>query len=129
MDGGRDTEIAMGGYQPHHLAAGKQRGTGEIYGFRLALWHEHLGGHHPSFLKPESLECVGIINQIAEQNWASYASETLEGDLLGHLLSYPIVVDKDDGSISALPDNGLFPDTKAHILGTPRHQLPYFLTT
>ena len=89
MDGARDTEIAMGAYQPYRLAT-KKPARGQIHGFRMALWHEHLGFLNDCFLTPESLECVRKINQIAECHWEHYISETLSHDLPGHLLTYPI---------------------------------------
>ena len=127
MDGERDTEIAMGGYQPHHLA-GQERARGQIYGFRLALWHEHLGGLHSYFLKPESVECVNLINETALGNWISYSSDTLNEDLLGQLLSYPLAVNH-DGTVTALPGTDHFPDTKANVVGTVSEFIPAVLTT
>lgn len=128
MDGGRDTEIAMGGYQPHHLAATEERGRGAIHGFRLALWYEHLGGHDASFLHPESVECVRVVNESAERNWRAYSSDTLVADLPGHLLSYPVQVNQ-NGTVTALPETEFFPDTKARVLGTVSEFLPPILTT
>ncbi|KAK6156492.1 hypothetical protein DH2020_010740 [Rehmannia glutinosa] len=57
MDGARDSEIAMGAYQPYHLSS-KQPARGQIHGFRMALWYEHLGLLENSFCHPESLECI-----------------------------------------------------------------------
>ncbi|KAJ0530268.1 putative phospholipase D [Helianthus annuus] len=42
MDGARDSEIAMGAYQPHHIAT-RTPARGQVHGFRMALWYEHLG--------------------------------------------------------------------------------------
>ena len=36
MDGARDTEIAMGTYQPYHLAT-REPARGQIHGLRMAL--------------------------------------------------------------------------------------------
>ncbi|KAL8240496.1 hypothetical protein R6Q59_013851 [Mikania micrantha] len=37
----KDTEIAMGSYQPHHTwAAKKQHPQGQVYGYRMSLWAE-----------------------------------------------------------------------------------------
>ncbi|XP_052210092.1 phospholipase D alpha 1-like [Diospyros lotus] len=128
MDGARDTEIAMGAYQPHHLGT-NQPARGQIYGFRMALWHEHLGETDKSFLHPESLECVRKVNEIADQNWSLYSSENLaDKDLPGHLLRYPVSVSS-DGSISPLSELAFFPDTKAQVLGTKSEILPPMLTT
>ncbi|KAG0491047.1 hypothetical protein HPP92_007910 [Vanilla planifolia] len=113
MDGGRDTEIAMGAYQPHHLSS-MQTARGQIHGFRMSLWCEHLGFLDESFLAPESLDCVLKLRQNAEKRWQFYLGNRLEGDLQGHLLSYPMSIGG-DGKISALPGMETFPDTKARI--------------
>ncbi|KAM5574245.1 hypothetical protein ABKV19_013639 [Rosa sericea] len=44
MEGTRDTEIAMGAYQPHHTWARNHSSPfGEIHGYRMSLWAEHTG--------------------------------------------------------------------------------------
>ncbi|KAK8496091.1 hypothetical protein V6N12_046660, partial [Hibiscus sabdariffa] len=111
MAGSRDSEIAMGAFQPHHLAT-TQPARGQIYGLRMALWHEHLGQLHDSFTAPEDKKCIREVNSIAERNWNLYTNETFEEDLPGHLLRYPISVGE-DGSVSSLTETGTFPDTKA----------------
>ncbi|GFZ20882.1 phospholipase D alpha 1 [Actinidia rufa] len=116
MDGARDSEIAMGGYQPYHLAT-KQPARGQIHGFRMALWYEHLGMLNDSFRHPDSLDCIRKVNQVAEKYWDIYSCETLDRDLPGHLLSYPIGVTA-DGEVTDLPGTKHFPDTKAQVLGT-----------
>ncbi|XP_074583085.1 phospholipase D alpha 1-like [Curcuma longa] len=127
MDGGRDSEIAMGAYQPYHLSS-REPARGQIHGFRLALWYEHLGMVDDVFLQPESLECTQKINRIADKYWDLYASDNLERDLPGHLLSYPIEVTA-DGTITELPGMKCFPDTRAPVLGTKSDYLPPILTT
>ncbi|XP_021738648.1 phospholipase D alpha 1-like [Chenopodium quinoa] len=128
MDGGRDTEIAMGAYQPHHLSAG-QPAKAHIYGFRMALWYEHIHYMHESFLYPETLECMQVVNSIAEKYWKIYSSETFDQDLPGHLLRYPIEVTS-FGHITPLSeDEKFFPDTIAPVLGTKSDLLPPILTT
>lgn len=128
MDGGRDSEIAMGAYQPHHLAT-DEPARGQIYGFRMALWYEHLGLLDPSFQHPESVQCVQLVNQIADENWDKYASETLENDLMSYLLRYPIDVAR-NGAVTTLPGAPkYFPDTKANVLGNKSDYLPPILTT
>ncbi|KAK9144078.1 hypothetical protein Sjap_003981 [Stephania japonica] len=127
MDGARDTEIAMGAYQPYHLAA-REPARGQVHGFRMALWYEHLGMLDDLFLQPESLECVQKVNKIASKYWDLYSSETLDGDLPGHLLTYPIGVTY-DGQVTELPGTEFFPDTKARVLGTKSDFLPPILTT
>ncbi|KAJ4954183.1 hypothetical protein NE237_031015 [Protea cynaroides] len=127
MDGGRDTEIAMGAYQPHHLAI-EERARGQIHGFRMSLWYEHLGMLDKSFLHPESLECVQKVNDIADKHWNLYCKESIHQDLPGHLLRYPIQV-TDNGEITSLPGFDCFPDTKAKVLGTKSPVLPPVITT
>ena len=127
MDGARDTEIAMGAFQPHHLST-LQPARGQIHGHRLALWYEHLGMLHDTFLEPESVECVQMVNNIAENYWGLYCAETFDHDLPGHLLSYPIRV-TENGEVTTLPGMECFPDTKARVLGTKSELLPSILTT
>ncbi|KAG5564446.1 hypothetical protein RHGRI_000588 [Rhododendron griersonianum] len=129
MDGARDSEIAMGGYQPHHLAKHQQQpARGQIHGFRMSLWYEHMGMIDNCFLQPDSLDCIRKVNQVASKYWDLYSSERLERDLPGHLLTYPVGV-TEEGEITQLPGVEHFPDTKAPILGTKAEFLPPILTT
>ncbi|XVF74730.1 hypothetical protein PTKIN_Ptkin13bG0135300 [Pterospermum kingtungense] len=127
MDGARDSEIAMGGYQPYHLSV-RQPARGQVHGFRLSLWYEHLGMLDDTFLSPSSEECVRKVNQIADKYWDLYSSESLERDLPGHLLRYPIGVSS-DGTVTEIPGSEFFPDTKARVLGAKSDYLPPILTT
>ncbi|KAK1358218.1 Phospholipase D [Heracleum sosnowskyi] len=127
MDGAKDSEIAMGAYQPHHLAT-REPARGQIHGFRMSLWYEHLGMLDDTFAQPESVDCVQKVNTVAEKYWDLYSSETLEKDLPGHLLRYPIAV-ASEGDITELPGTEFFPDTKARVLGAKSDYLPPILTT
>ncbi|XP_076925185.1 phospholipase D alpha 1-like [Bidens hawaiensis] len=127
MDGARDSEIAMGAYQPHHIAT-RTPARGQIHGFRMALWYEHLGILDDSFQHPESTECVKKVNQVADKYWDLFASENLEADLHGHLLRYPVGVTS-EGNVTELPGTEFFPDTNARVLGTKSDYLPSILTT
>ena len=127
MDGVQDTEIAMGAYQTFHLST-RQPARVQIHGFRMALWYEHLGMLDNSFLHLESVECVQRVNQIARKYWELYASETLDHDLPGHLLSYPIHITQ-KGEVKELLGIEFFPDTKAKVLGSKSELLPPILTT
>jgi phospholipase D1/2 len=126
MDGGRDTEIAMGAYQPHHLATNRPARS-QIHGFRMALWFEHMGVIDNTFLYPWSLECVRKVNQRSNELWDLFVGEHII-NLPGHLLTYPIGVSQ-DGLVSELPGFTFFPDTTARVLGTPSDILPEILTT
>ena len=129
MDGARDSEIAMGAYQLGHLATdGVARG--QIYGLRIALWFEHLrfGVMDESFHHPESERCVNLMNKIAKDNWEIYMKETIDAEMQGHLLPYPIQVTR-DGKITTLSMFRFFPDTKAPVLGAKSEYLLPILTT
>lgn len=128
MAGARDSEIAMGAYQPFHLSHKQAPARGQVHGFRMALWYEHLGMLDNSFALPETVECIRKVNGIAQSNWDLYARERLEQDLPGHLLSYPVGV-AEDGTITELPGTENFPDTNARVLGTKAGFLPPILTT
>lgn len=127
LDGSRDTEIAMGSYQPHHTWAGKQRHPhGQIYGYRMSLWAEHLGLLEDCFDHPQSLECVRRVNELADMHWQQFtADEVIK--IHGHLLKYPLKVEP-NGKVLPLPGNESFPDVGGKILGAPG-SLPDTLTT
>ncbi|XP_058113297.1 phospholipase D alpha 1-like [Magnolia sinica] len=127
MDGARDTEIAMGAYQPYHLAT-RQPAHGQIHGFRMELWYEHLGMIDETFRQPQSVECVRKVNKVADKYWDLYVSESLDRDLPGHLVSYPIGVTS-EGQVSEMPGTEFFPDTKARVLGAKSDYMPPILTT
>ncbi|KAK5817536.1 hypothetical protein PVK06_022460 [Gossypium arboreum] len=97
IDGAKDTEIAMGAYQPYRLST-KEPVRGQIHGLRMALWYEHLRKLDKSFLEPESLE---FVRKVVEEYWDLYACESLDNKLLSHLLSYPIGVSS-DGEVKEL---------------------------
>ncbi|QHO04691.1 hypothetical protein HN51_060669 [Arachis hypogaea] len=117
MDGARDTEIAIGAYQPLYLAANQDGARGQIHHFRLSLWFEHLGRYEATFLNPESEDCISRVNQLAQDNWNEYKGETLGADLSGHLLRYPIDISPDGSITHDTDETSTFPDTDASILG------------
>ncbi|KAL3745429.1 hypothetical protein ACJRO7_014521 [Eucalyptus globulus] len=127
MEGARDTEIAMGAFQPKHLVTPKGPPRGQIYGFRMSLWHEHLGDTEEVYTHPESLECIREMNDLAERRWDFY-DENFGGDLPAHLLRYPIEV-AENGAVKPLPGFTQFPDTKAPVLGAKSDRYPPILTT
>lgn len=127
MAGSRDTEIAMGAYQPHHTWSNKKRyPLGQVYGYRMSLWAEHLGLVDNLFKEPGSLDCVKSVNKIAEDNWKKFTAEDFTL-LQGHLLKYPVEVDG-YGKVSPLPGQETFPDVGGKVLGA-RTNLPDALTT
>ncbi|GBG72654.1 hypothetical protein CBR_g12228 [Chara braunii] len=127
MDGGRDTESAIGAYQPYHTYGYREElPKGQIHGFRMSLWAEHTGALDELFLEPSSIDCVLRMNEIAHENWAQFVAEQPE-DLRGHIMPYPVAV-ADDGTVHALPGCVNFPDSSACILGEKK-SLPDILTT
>lgn len=128
MAGSKDTEIAMGAYQPHYTwAEKKKQPRGQVYGYRMSLWAEHLGEVHKRFKEPESLECVMTVTKIAEENWRKF-TDTDYSPLQGHLLLYPVQVNV-DGKVNPLPGHENFPDVGGKVLGAHSIKLPDILTT
>ncbi|XVF52793.1 hypothetical protein PTKIN_Ptkin05aG0047100 [Pterospermum kingtungense] len=117
MEGTRDTEIAMGAYQPHHTFSSRSRDPrGQVYGYRMSLWAEHIGGLEQSFEQPESLECVRRVRRLSEHNWKQYIADEVT-EMKGHLLKYPVEVDR-MGNVMALPGFETFPDVDGKIFGS-----------
>lgn len=117
MEGTRDTEIAMGAYQPHYTWARKlSNPRGQIYGYRMSLWAEHTGTIEDCFLEPESLECVKRVRSMGEMNWKQFASDDIS-EMRGHLLKYPVEVDR-RGKVKPIPKCETFPDAGGNIVGS-----------
>ena len=92
---------------------------GEVYGYRMALWLEHLGGKYdPLYNQPHSLACVKRVNYLAEQNWLQFSGEE-DCDMTGHLITFPCVVDK-SGAITPRTKDGHFSDIDNDIEGKKR---------
>ncbi|EYU24262.1 hypothetical protein MIMGU_mgv1a021891mg [Erythranthe guttata] len=127
MAGHRDVEIAMGAYQPHYTwIKKKEHPLGQVYGYRMSLWAEHLGCIENCFKDPQNLECVKYINNVAEDNWKKYTAEEYS-PLQGHILKYPVKIEA-DGKINPLPGHNLFPDVGGRVLGSMTI-LPDVITT
>ncbi|KAI3812976.1 hypothetical protein L1987_17689 [Smallanthus sonchifolius] len=117
LEGTRDTEIAMGAYLPHHTWARKGSSpTGQIFGYRMSLWAEHIGELEKCFEQPQSLECVRRVRFLGEQNWEQYAVDKVT-DMTAHLLKYPVEVDQ-KGQVKPLPGYPNFPDVGGSIVGS-----------
>ncbi|KAF3789850.1 Phospholipase D alpha 1 [Nymphaea thermarum] len=130
LDGGRDTEIAHGSFQPAHINELNEPARGHIYGYRMSLWYEHFANQYMEsldiFNQPESLECVRMVNKIAYHLWELYSGDEVV-ELPGYLLPFPVRV-LEDGTLVDLTESGVFPDTSASIKGK-RSLLPHMLTT
>ncbi|GAB2224584.1 hypothetical protein Droror1_Dr00005346 [Drosera rotundifolia] len=117
MDGTRDTEIAMGAYQPQYTWARRRSSPyGQIYGYRMSLWAEHLGSIDDCFRHPESLECVRRVRSRGEHNWSQYAASEIT-EMRSHLLKYPLEVDR-TGKVKPLHGCETFPDFDGKIMGS-----------
>ncbi|KAI5421511.1 Phospholipase D beta 1, variant 3 [Lathyrus oleraceus] len=117
MEGTRDTEIAMGAYQPQYTWAKKQSyPRGQVHGYRMSLWGEHTGTIEECFLQPESLDCVRRVRTMSEMNWKQFSSEYVT-DMRGHLLKYPVEVNR-KGKVRSLPGDEEFPDVGGNIIGS-----------
>lgn len=117
MDGTRDTEIAMGAYQPYHIADGEWEARGKVHDFRMSLWYEHIGEPKESFKYPQSLRCLQQVNEIADRNWDLYASEKFDQDLPSHLLRYPIKFQENGEFVRPTETELLvFPDAQFRIM-------------
>ncbi|CAN1848874.1 Phospholipase D beta 1 [Linum perenne] len=117
MEGARDTEIAMGAYQPQHTWARKQRNPlGQIYGYRMSLWAEHLATVEDCFSQPESLDCVRRVRSMGESNWKQFVDDEIT-EIRGHLMKYPVEVDR-TGKVKPLPGCETFPDVGGNIIGS-----------
>lgn len=130
MSGNRDTELAMGAYQPAHTKETAGEGEeicGEVRTFRLALWAEHCGRHMEEHLRPTSKECMDAMNALAEENLDKFiGDEVARND--SHLTLYPLRVDK-DGDVDELDKCKTFPDLGGQVKGKNSSFLPNSVTT
>ncbi len=66
MAGTRDTEMAVGGWQP---AFPPDHPYGDVHIFRMSLWAEHFRHTDHHFRFPGSLDCVQMVKSMALYNW------------------------------------------------------------
>ncbi|KAL4193027.1 hypothetical protein AMTRI_Chr06g174810 [Amborella trichopoda] len=123
MDGKRDTEIAVGCYQP------RRHECGDVGAYRKSLWYEHTRCSDESFMEPHSVECVRKVCSIGNEMWRVFSGKDVV-DMEGvHLVKYPIMVAKNGEIEDTAEGNGTFPDTKTPIKGKRSKILPPLLTT
>ena len=128
LGGNRDTEIAVGGYQPEHTVDEEGDPRGSVHTFRMALWSAHFGGYDEAYLNPASDECLSKVQEMSKEFWEVYTQEEPQNSDC-HALPYPIHVDE-DGKITPLDSPwDCFPDTTANVLGQKSGYLPGKLTT
>jgi len=128
MAGSRDTELAVSCYQPGHTAAAEGVPRGQIHGFRMSLWAEHLGAACAAYERPHTLGCVRLVNAQARAAWEAYCAEQVTA-MPHHLMSYPVEVAR-DGTVGHVYDHVTFPDFPgAQVEGRKSSKLPTILTT
>jgi phospholipase D1/2 len=129
LAGSRDTELAVSVHQPEHTVKEAGVPRGQIYGFRMSLWAEHLGAPCEAYERPHTLGCVHLVNAKARASWEAYCSEMVV-ELPHHLMSYPVHVDPEDGAVTHIHDHVTFPDfPSGWIEGKKSGTLPRILTT
>jgi phospholipase D1/2 len=126
MSGYRDTEIAMGAFQPAYYSGPGVGGAGKVHQFRLSLWAEHTGISHPIFSRPNTVDCAQLMNRLADENWEAFIGKEVV-DLKGHLLRYPIRVDPATGKTISTVE--FIPETKGKFRGTKSFILADKLTS
>lgn len=70
---------------PHH------ENLVQVYGFRMSLFEEHLGGLHESFSDPGTKECMQEVRRRAESSWKAFMAKEVQM-LPCHLMPYPFQV-------------------------------------
>jgi len=130
LSGNRDSEMALGAYQPEYTKETAGEGKeieGDLRTFRLALWAEHCGAHMEEHLKPSSKECITAMKRLGDENLLTYfADEPTKKK--AHLISYPLNFGT-DGSVTSLYNCEVFPDTGGLIIGKASGFLPNSITT
>jgi phospholipase D1/2 len=126
MAGTRDTEMAIGSWQP---AFPDNNPYGAVHIFRLSLWAEHFRTTDPVFRYPGHLDCVNKVKMMALHNWQQYTGP--EGSTTpGQILSYPLNI-LQDGTIETLEGHPTFPDFPpgSKITGKLSAMIPQKVTT
>ena len=133
LDGGRDTEIAVGGYQPaHRLISNNERARGAVHDYRLGLWSSHFGGFKEEFQNPDTKECLDLVRKISLQHWYDYTSNSSTGPKHSnvHAMPYPYNISTNSGKVMAMdPPFDFFPDTGGYVLGKRSGIIPGEVTT
>merc|ERR1712110_488168 len=126
MAGTRDTEMAVGCWQPAFPAGNPY---GDVHTFRMSLWTEHFRHWEPSFRFPGSQECLDKVKTYAQYNWDVY-SQRQHKATPGQVLTYPLNV-MPDGELRNLDGVATFPDFPpgSKIMGTVSSFIPQKVTT
>jgi len=93
MYGSHDSELAIGSFQsgqPPNDNTGMPKGA--VHRFRRALFSDHTNQLGDEAMDPSSLTSITWMNNIADQNWQAYMSDTCV-NMTSHLLKYPYNVE------------------------------------
>ena len=118
MSGTRDTEMAIGAWQPKYTTLESDPDViagcgpyGDVHLFRMSLWTEHFRHNELAFIHPGSIECVRKVKEYTSYNWKMYTGPT--GSVTpGQILGYPLHV-MPDGELRCLEGVDSFPDFPA----------------
>ena len=126
LSGSRDTELAMGCWQPHFTT---ENPVGDVYRFRMSLWAEHFRSIDPTFDNPSSLSCIRKVKEFASKNWEMYISPT-DSVTFGQILLYPLDI-KSNGEVTTLEGIESFPDfnSSSKIMGKSAKWVPLGIVT
>lgn len=127
LSGNRDTEIAMGAYQPSFMAHERGLPCGDVSLFRRSLWAEHMGVQAPLDEDPSTISCVRKVHQLGEEGLKAYVDEAVAPSPR-HLLIYPLRVER-NGKLDKRDDCPYIPDTLASFVGARSKVFPSSLTT
>eukprot|EP00096_Caligus_rogercresseyi_P003408 TRINITY_DN1636_c0_g1_i1.p1 TRINITY_DN1636_c0_g1~~TRINITY_DN1636_c0_g1_i1.p1 ORF type:complete len:786 (+),score=221.15 TRINITY_DN1636_c0_g1_i1:88-2445(+) len=126
LAGNRDSEIAVGAFQPAYVE--QDFPEGGVHKYRMALWAAHLGGYNEQFIHPETSDCLNTVTEITTDFWETYTSEDPSHSDV-HMLPYPFSISQ-DGDVEPLDEPwDCFPDTNAKVMGAKSGYLPAKLTT
>merc|ERR1719187_1014863 len=131
MAGARDTEMAVGCWQPQFSQFNPY---GDVHMFRMSLWAEHLRTFADVFKFPGTLDCVTRVKEMTWYNWQSFNWEVYNlpqnVETRGQLLMYPVLI-QPDGRMENLPNFTSFPDfpSSAKVFGTKSGLIPEKITT
>lgn len=128
MDGCRDSEIMMTSWQPKNLATETSIAHGEIHAFRLHIWATITNHMNDSYRDPSNIDCVHLVNSIANRNWEKYMGEETV-DMDSHLLPFPLEFYEGELQPRRGLHHGKLPDTHADAMGKRSLILPEMMLT
>ena len=126
MAGTRDTEMAVGCWQPAFPA---ENPHGDVHQFRMSLWANHFMSVDPAFTYPGTYECISKVKSMANENWKMYMGP-VGSVTIGKVISYPLKIEA-DGAIDTLDEAPTFPDFPpgSSVMGKRSAIIPQKVTT